>query len=135
MKRDLHRYYRILSDTIGYYQHQQTAPKWGITKFVQLRLHFFGHLGLHAESGFTRTKMRKYGTIWHQYGINMASIWHQYGINMRQYYDLNIPTQSTHTVSIRTGCLVHELCLGGSFASCPGHGNMKASTPDASALA
>jgi hypothetical protein len=64
----------ILSDTIGYYQHQQTAPKWGITKFVQLRLHFFGHLGLHAESGFTQTKMRKHGTTWHQYGINMRQL-------------------------------------------------------------
>ena len=64
----------LLSDTIGYYQHQQTAPKWGITKFVQLRLHFFGHLGLHAESGFTQTKMRKHGTTWHQYGINMRQL-------------------------------------------------------------
>ena len=69
MKRDEARSTSILSDTISISkQHRNGAS---ITKFVQLRLHFFGHLGLHAESGFTRTRMRKSGINMGQYGINM----------------------------------------------------------------
>lgn len=74
IKWDEARWSEIYIDTIGYYQHQQTAPKWGINHQIRPAAAAFLRASRPACRIWVHTNQNekiwnKYGTIWHQYEI------------------------------------------------------------------